>query len=549
MDLFENPFYTLGASPKDDLRKLRLLSSERAKTLDRDLVSEAEAVLSDPARRITAELSWLPGVKVIEANRAVAYVFSKLNLGTGVTKDEIVTLTQNFGPLAKANFLCSCLKWFTFPDFDPILGLMVEISESHRGIIFDNLLRFINEDRREAGMKPVPGTADLESQFLPVRRHYIKVMVDEINAMATPDAIKIVNELTGSFFENDKQIPNIIHDVVSVFENEAQLFLKTEERNMSEVIKILQRSLTQNEDDATLERVAEQLVKITRNWEKVMRSVQRCALARKVKHPRSMSVYKALKELAESMRDHYKKFGLAMKILNLMHDIFSVIPELRNAIIDDIYYLTVNRDLSVKSFANFKKITSTRYFTYASDDNQSTLTFDGEGISVKHTRLPYGGIHKLCWGKVRENSRNNNNSFRVSIGDMENVITVYMDDEAAYNKLTMILMDLFGGRVIKEYLEELKNGSKFKFQNVILSDDCVKISNAGTSSQKQNTVYLWRNIDIKVEDNLLKMISLDNLTSFAEIPMLEEDNLELLKVIIQHAKKYNTSHLSELLRI
>ena len=60
MTLFENPFYILGATPRDTKQRIMELAREKSLTLDPDIVNEARDILINPRRRIAAEVAWLP---------------------------------------------------------------------------------------------------------------------------------------------------------------------------------------------------------------------------------------------------------------------------------------------------------------------------------------------------------------------------------------------------------------------------------------------------------------------------------------------------------
>jgi len=62
MDLFENPFYILGATPRDNRQRIVELAEERSLVLDPDVCSKARADLLHPRKRIAAEVAWLPGI-------------------------------------------------------------------------------------------------------------------------------------------------------------------------------------------------------------------------------------------------------------------------------------------------------------------------------------------------------------------------------------------------------------------------------------------------------------------------------------------------------
>jgi hypothetical protein len=62
MDLLQNPFHILTASPRDNRRRIMELADERSLLHDSSEVMEARSDLTNPRKRLSAEIAWLPGI-------------------------------------------------------------------------------------------------------------------------------------------------------------------------------------------------------------------------------------------------------------------------------------------------------------------------------------------------------------------------------------------------------------------------------------------------------------------------------------------------------
>ena len=62
MDLFQNPFYILNATPQDNRRRIMELADSRSLLHDPEECREAAATLTHPRRRLAAEMAWMLGV-------------------------------------------------------------------------------------------------------------------------------------------------------------------------------------------------------------------------------------------------------------------------------------------------------------------------------------------------------------------------------------------------------------------------------------------------------------------------------------------------------
>ena len=61
MDLVANPFYTLGATMDDDRRRIAELAEEKSLVGDETSIREARSILTNPRKRLAAEVGWLRG--------------------------------------------------------------------------------------------------------------------------------------------------------------------------------------------------------------------------------------------------------------------------------------------------------------------------------------------------------------------------------------------------------------------------------------------------------------------------------------------------------
>ena len=71
MDILDNPFHILGASTRDNRQQLMSLSEERSLLAEDDLGVEAVSILTNPRKRLKAELSWLLGMAPKRAEECI----------------------------------------------------------------------------------------------------------------------------------------------------------------------------------------------------------------------------------------------------------------------------------------------------------------------------------------------------------------------------------------------------------------------------------------------------------------------------------------------
>ena len=156
MNLSENAFAVLGASPADDREILAVKADEAALLLGRN-DEEAFHKLMQMNRRISAEISWLPGTSPEAAQGFLAY---SCGLAEGKTV-ELPDLESLGTPLAQANALSMFFE--SWPAYDPelLIGLCRSMDRILSQISFEETFRIINADREAGKWEPIQDLQDI----------------------------------------------------------------------------------------------------------------------------------------------------------------------------------------------------------------------------------------------------------------------------------------------------------------------------------------------------------------------------------------------------
>ena len=159
MNLSQNPFYILQASPRDTRQRIMELAEERSLLTDPETCSQARLALTTPRKRLAAEVAWLPGIGPTRARNMLALVES--------SPGKLFT-AQNLPPVARANLLAAGMaRVFDGSDEnitpEDITEWVIELAWEFEDIEPESLRTLINEERNIAGFPPVPDTQDIEA--------------------------------------------------------------------------------------------------------------------------------------------------------------------------------------------------------------------------------------------------------------------------------------------------------------------------------------------------------------------------------------------------
>lgn len=157
MDLLQNPFHILNASPRDNRRRIMKLADERSLLLDSNECMEARSELTNPRKRLSAEAAWLPGIGPKRAGEVLSLIES--------SPTDLLAV-DNLSSIARANLLASSLARLPDHNADDVAEWILEISWAFEDLDPEELSVIVNEERVVSGF---PEVSDLRPSNLKSR--------------------------------------------------------------------------------------------------------------------------------------------------------------------------------------------------------------------------------------------------------------------------------------------------------------------------------------------------------------------------------------------
>ncbi len=257
MDLLQNPFYLLTATQRDNRQKIIDLAEERSLLSDVDKCMAARAELTNPRKRISAEVAWLPGVApesaydillLLESSAgnhlscdnttsasvtslAAALVRAPYAKKSNIADEVLETLKLSKGnftevgeflgintltPIARANLLAA--RMLRLPDYtlDIIAEWILAIAEAFENINPSDIRATLNTERKESGFPEITELSDITSEIQNCRRYYQQVIKFVLENIPTAKArVKVVMMVIESATDNDTgPWPILVEDTV-----------------------------------------------------------------------------------------------------------------------------------------------------------------------------------------------------------------------------------------------------------------------------------------------------------------------------------------------
>ena len=385
MDLLQNSFYILNATQRDNRQRIIDLAEERSLLSDVDKCMAARAELTNPRKRISAEVAWLPGVVpersydillllessignclVCDETTSIAPVDSlalalarlpyakKSNIADEVleilklSKGDFTEVGEFLGintltPIARANLLAARMLRLPAYTSDVVAEWILAIAQTFEIINPPEVRAILNTERGASGFPKITGLSDITSEIQNCRRYYqqvIKFVLD--NILSAKERVKAVMIAVESATNSDtNHWPILVEDTVDAYEEGAEVFLQIEEKNIETQDKKIRIAAEEEKADTDFAPMVDELLQTVKDWDTIAQPIQLNKNRQGLRHNASHDVADRVRQLAIFLFNEYDKLDFSQKILNVLQEVFTEIPAIVERIIADLD--TLNR--------------------------------------------------------------------------------------------------------------------------------------------------------------------------------------------------------------
>ncbi|MBL0320394.1 MAG: hypothetical protein IPP74_14055 [Alphaproteobacteria bacterium] len=322
-----NPFVLLGATTRDNRKRIVELAEEKGFTGDHDACAKARADLTNPRNRLSSEISWLPGVS---PKRATELLIILRNNPTALHEYK-----SKIPEIAHANLIASALELID----DQVSAKewsswIIDLAEAANQIEAEKLLRDINEDRAISGFTEAKNLDAIETEINERIRAYktaVKKALERLNAEKITDVVTLVVDTTTSFGET--HAPVLIDDMVDVYILGIQSFLEHEADKIKDGFKKV--LLLVPEGEAKVIASIKLIQAALENWDKFAQPIQISMKSRGMRHDLSRELAIEMRNLAISLAVEHKMLKPASVITDILRDVFAELPDLAEQLTED----------------------------------------------------------------------------------------------------------------------------------------------------------------------------------------------------------------------
>jgi hypothetical protein len=523
--LHNNPFFLLGATTRDDRRKIVALAEEKSFEIDHDVCQKARSDLTNPRIRLNLEMAWLPGVSPKKTTQLMEQL----------KQDPMsVRLESELPSLAHANLMAAAFDAVNDKfDLEDLSNFIQEMAYIVDDITVDEIIHNINEDRTVSGFPEISARNQVEAE-LSERKHYFKNVVKEsINRLPSQSLVEVmILAVDTATMNGEEHAPELIDELVDAYEIETLDFLQKEVENVYKLIKKIRDFAPSGENVVTP--LVEKLEVVASNWDKVAQPIQLNAKARGIEHEMSKELAYSLRNLCIDLFNEYDMLSHSQRITRLLQELFAELPEVVEKVekdadaLQEIFQKRTQYENKASEWA--KEIT---YSVELGLIFKDILSISPDGISWKQKNYPLDTITRVRWGGVSQSS---GTTYLLAFGDVNSEAIVELKKKDIYRIFVDKLWKAVCVGLITELLEALKVGQEIRFGNAIFRDDSVTLIRK-KDWKTESIRYIWEQVDIWDANGSFYVGAKDNKNTHVQLSYIYTANTHILEQVIRMAFK------------
>lgn len=538
--LKKSPFYLLGASTRDDRRRIVELAEEKSLTLDSDVCTKALSDLKTPRNRLAVEMAWLPGVSPNSARVVVGNLHNNI---------DIVKKATTAPALAKANLLAAA-----FELLDPEMGVdlwcdwIVEFAYTVDKIEPEDVLRQINQDRSVSGFPEVK-PEHIEAELPERMRYYtdaIKTALNQFSSDKLVDVVTRVVEITTD--AGEEHGASLIHDMVERYEANANRYLQPAAENINKLAEAIRQAAPKGE--SSVKPLVDKLIQVVGQWDRVAQPIQLSMKARGLDHDLSHEVANTIRSLGIDLFNKHDMRDTVNRLTKVLQELFAELPEMVERLDQDAETLEEiheNRKAAQKRSAEWA-----REISYQAEIGlvfKNTLRISPNGVEWKDKRFPLDSITWVRWGAVSRsvNGIPTGTDYTIALGDGRSSVVIETRKGDIFNTFTDKLWRAACVRLLTETLESLKCGNSISFGGAVIDDNGLQLTKHKFWGSNETEYRDWGKVTYGSSGGSLFITAQDDKKVYVSLPYLSTPNAHILEAMIRLSFKKWTGRLSGLL--
>lgn len=536
MTIKENPFYILGATTRDSRQKIQELVDEKSLSLDMSVCTEARAVLTNPRRRLSAELAWFPGVSIRQTKTIIKELEDK-----ELSAETLDHLSSLAGVNVVLSYLDSGVKLTT----KNLENAIFTLARSYESIKPETVMNIINEDRTISGFPEVTDLSVIQEELTELKNNAIHVLQQAISSLSLETANKIMLHLMERA-QKEKSTYSLLDDVIDqVYVMIVQKDKDSIESKVIEAIKKLEDAMDKKATSkTTLNKLADELLEELETFDNIMQPIQLSTQRRGLEHDITREIAHKVEDLTVTIIKKTRDFALAEKIMKRTKELFVEVGSVNES-------LSMGLDAINKIQQDDKAFEESIKYKYTKNSfwgGSTTLSLDSKHIVYGDTKYNTDDITHIRYGTTKryQNGVYMGTDTFVGFGtdETDTRITILSEDE--FFKFIDCLMKAVGIRIIQAMVDQLARGkSLYGF----IYDDKVKLAKDNAFAPTEFKTFKWSDVMAGMQSGFLIIMAKSDTKYKVTLGLQDVENAPVLGLMLDRFLKLGEKKITEAFKI
>lgn len=531
MIIKENPFYILGASLRDNRQKIMSLAEEKSLEVDEAVCSEARMVLTNPRRRLVAELSWFPGVSLKETS----VILSKLKFGVLETE-----LLDKLPPLVRFNLSLELLLHGKKKLSDAALEKsLFELAKSYDDINADSLLKVINEERSISGFSEVSDVAILSEEIENIRIQAVHSLQDLLSGRSLTSLNHIMLGVLAREKKDGSSLELVQDYIDSIYAMSVQKDMETLDEGIKSSIENVKKvAARKNVSKSYLEQVIDEFLSKLEDYDNIMQPMQVSMQNRGLEHTASREMASQVRLLAIHLSTKHKAFDLSERIVKKAKELFAEVNTSAEHFAEDLSAITQLRESKAK---REKEITCT--IEKRSLFFPKTVSINPKKIQYGETEYQLNEITHIRYGLTERyvNGFHQGTDTMVAFGDSEGETVITWMDKYDFRKFTDALWKAVGPDLIMIMVAQLAQGKDIYGT---IYNDGIKLTKSKFFSS-ETKFFKWHEVGWAEMNGAIHFMAFKENDFVKSFSFQEINNAHVISVMMRIFKDHPARTISE----
>lgn len=537
MNLSENPFYILGVSLHNTREELSHRAEEFSLEENHEKYISALALLTHPKRRISAEISWVPGVPPARVTAVLLTLYKKYGS---------MAALKDLPPLARANLLTAELSERDHFSFEETEKALRELANVTSLINSENVMKEINADREISGFPQLSELAKVSEELNNQTKYIEKMASLTLASFPVAKQSEILSRLledlteTGSFAHN-----KLLAQLVASYELDVTVDLATQAEEIENLCSQLLEKAKAGVDEKKISILVNEICQRVFEWDELAQPVQVANQSRGLKHEASITLARKVRNTATELWNQFQLIDACWELTRCLLEAFKEIRQVAGLLREDEdFFIQVeqkraefekNRTEANKA-AEYKRL---KALSFSSTGQAGVLKISPDGVQYGSTLVPLDFISRI--------RLINRPVLGFALSDGKTVHYVHIPNRKTFNAFYKRLIPAVANRILNSLLESLQQGESFVFGQTVVMDSGVKLSRLRWFKGPEEVFFTWNQIKrVQIDGAFVFQAKTDGRFS-ARLGYTEIDNVLLLDMLLSDAESKGVQKLSDLL--